>query len=85
MDKLIRGAANIPAKNVDWKHRAQFLAMCAVMMRRILVDRARARGSRGRGPDMVRVDVEHLSGNRETSLVVLHEALEAFSQVAPTG
>jgi RNA polymerase sigma factor (TIGR02999 family) len=73
----------VDVKNVDWKHRAQFLAMCAQMMRRILVDAARVRSSRRRGADVVRVDVEHLSSRRETSLVALDEALEAFSQVAP--
>jgi RNA polymerase sigma factor (TIGR02999 family) len=35
--------------SVDWKDRAHFFAVCAQMMRRILVDSARARGSRKRG------------------------------------
>src|SRR5437870_5617706 len=39
----------VDAKNVDWQHRAQFFTISAQMMRRILVDRARARGSRKRG------------------------------------
>jgi RNA polymerase sigma factor (TIGR02999 family) len=73
----------VDVKNIDWKHRAQFLAMCAQMMRRILVDAARARGSRRRGADVVWVDVEHLYSKREASLVVLDEALETFYQVAP--
>src|SRR5713101_5410214 len=36
----------VDVKNVDWQHRAQFFAISAQMMRRILVDAARARGSR---------------------------------------
>ena len=39
----------VDVKNVDWQHRAQFFAISAQMMRRILVDAARARGARKRG------------------------------------
>src|SRR6201987_2910934 len=39
----------VDVKNVDWQQRAQFFAISAQMMRRILVDAARARGSRKRG------------------------------------
>jgi hypothetical protein len=42
----------VDVKNVDWRQRAQFFAISAQMMRRILVDAARARrrqaGRRGR-------------------------------------
>jgi hypothetical protein len=36
-------------KIVDWQQRAQFFAIAAQMMRRILVNAARARGSHKRG------------------------------------
>ena len=36
----------VDVTNVEWQARAQFFAMAAQMMRRILVDAARARGSR---------------------------------------
>lgn len=39
----------IDVKNVDWQHRAQFFAISAQIMRNILVDAARARGSRKTG------------------------------------
>ena len=39
----------VDAGSVDWKDRAHFFAVCAQMMRRILVDSARARGSKKRG------------------------------------
>src|SRR6266852_9230288 len=39
----------VDVKNVDWQHRAQFFAISAQMMRRILVDAARDRGSDKRG------------------------------------
>ena len=39
----------VDVTNVEWQARAQFFAMAAQMMRRILVDAARARGSHKRG------------------------------------
>src|ERR1035438_864020 len=39
----------VDVTRVDWHERAQFFAMAAQMMRRILVDAARARGSHKRG------------------------------------
>lgn len=76
----------VDVNNIDWKQRAQFFGMCALMMRRILVDAARARGSRKRGGDVVRVDFDEgndLVGKRDAAIVALDEALEAFSKVAP--
>ena len=35
----------VDTKNVDWQRRAQFFSICAQMMRRILIDAARARGA----------------------------------------
>jgi RNA polymerase sigma-70 factor, ECF subfamily len=48
----------VDVKNVDWEHRAQFFALSAQMMRRILVDAARARGSNKRGGGVAKVNVE---------------------------
>jgi RNA polymerase sigma factor (TIGR02999 family) len=76
----------VDVKNIDWRQRAQFFGMCAQMMRRILVDAARARGSRKRGGDVVRVDFDEgqdLWGKRDAALLALDEALEAFSKAAP--
>src|SRR6516165_2076806 len=39
----------VDVQNVTWEHRAQFFAISAQMMRRILVDAARARGADKRG------------------------------------
>ena len=36
----------VDVKSVDWQHRAQFFAVAAQIMRRILVDGGRARGAR---------------------------------------
>jgi RNA polymerase sigma-70 factor (ECF subfamily) len=56
------------------------------MMRRILVDAARARGSRKRGGGVVKVNVDDtavLSPARDPSILALNDALEALSQMAP--
>ena len=76
----------VDVKNVDWQQRAQFFAITAQMMRRILVDAARARGSNKRGGGVVKVNVDEtpvLSPERNSSLVALDDALEALSRVAP--
>ena len=76
----------VDVKNVDWQQRAQFFAMSAQIMRRILVDAARARGSHKRGGDAVRVNMDEtaiLSPDRDSSLMELDGALEAFSKMAP--
>jgi hypothetical protein len=39
----------VDVTQVEWHERAQFFAMAAQMMRRILVDAARARGAHKRG------------------------------------
>jgi RNA polymerase sigma factor (TIGR02999 family) len=70
---------------VDWRQRAQFFAMAAQMMRRILVDAARARNSRKRGGGAAHVNFEEtavLAAEPDPSLVALDDALTAFSQFA---
>ena len=65
--------------------RAQFFAMAVQMMRRILVDAARARGAHKRGGGAVKVNIDEtavLSPAPERSIVALDEALTAFSQLA---
>ena len=76
----------VDVKNVDWQQRAQFFAIAAQMMRRILVDAARARGSHKRGGGAVKANVDEALGvspERDSSLVALDEALEAFTKLAP--
>jgi RNA polymerase sigma factor (TIGR02999 family) len=76
----------VDVKNVDWQQRAQFFAISAQMMRRILVDAARARGSHKRGGGAVKINVDEMqvmSPERDSSLVALDGALEAFARVAP--
>jgi RNA polymerase sigma factor (TIGR02999 family) len=76
----------VDVTKVEWQARAQFYAIAAQMMRRILVDAARKRGSRRRDgiPSKVNLDESAvLSPAPERSILALDEALTAFSQVAP--
>lgn len=76
----------VDTKDVEWQHRAQFFSICAQMMRRILVDAARARRAGKRGGGAGKVDMEiaaRLSPEGDASIVALNEALEAFAQIAP--
>ena len=76
----------VDTKHVEWQHRAQFFSICAQMMRRILVDAARARGAVKRGGGAGKVDMEvaaRLVPESDASILALHEALEAFAQIAP--
>ena len=72
--------------SVDWRERAQFYAMAAQMMRRILVDAARARGSKKRGGSVAKVNIDDtavLSPAPDRSILAVDEALTAFSHLAP--
>jgi RNA polymerase sigma factor (TIGR02999 family) len=76
----------VDVTKVDWHQRAQFFALAAQMMRRILVDAARARGAQKRGGNALKVNLDEtalLSRARDRSTLALDEALTAFSQVAP--
>jgi RNA polymerase sigma factor (TIGR02999 family) len=74
----------IEVDHADWQHRAHFYAVAAQMMRRILLDAARRRGSAKRGA--VRVDLDEipdLSAERGDQLVALDEALCRLAEVDP--
>ncbi|HWF37467.1 MAG TPA: sigma-70 family RNA polymerase sigma factor [Candidatus Acidoferrales bacterium] len=76
----------VEVTQVEWRARAQFFAMAAQMMRRILVDAARARGSHKRGGIAPKVNIDEtavLSPATDPSILALDEALTAFSEVAP--
>jgi RNA polymerase sigma factor (TIGR02999 family) len=76
----------VEVTKVEWHQRAQFFAMAAQMMRRILVDAARARGANKRGGGAVKVNFDEtalLSSAPDRSILALDEALTEFSQVAP--
>jgi RNA polymerase sigma factor (TIGR02999 family) len=76
----------VDVTSVDWQARAQFFAIAAQIMRRVLVDAARARGARRRDGTPVKVNLDEsalLSPEPDRSTLALDDALTAFSQVAP--
>ena len=76
----------VDVTSVEWHQRAQFFAMAAQMMRRILVDAARARGADKRGRGALKVNLDEtavLASAPDRSILALDDALTAFSQVAP--
>jgi RNA polymerase sigma factor (TIGR02999 family) len=76
----------VDVSKVEWHARAQFFAMAAQMMRRILVDAARARGSQKRGGLAPRLNLDEtalLLPAPDRSILALDDALTAFSQLAP--
>ncbi len=76
--------ADAPA--IEWRDRAQFFALAAQVMRRILVDAARARGAHKRGGGARHVDLDEtalVSIKEDASVLALNDALTAFAQAAP--
>jgi RNA polymerase sigma factor (TIGR02999 family) len=76
----------VDVTKVEWQARAQFFAIAAQMMRRILVDAARTRGSRRRDGIPLKVNLDEsavLSPAPDRSILALDDALTAFSQIAP--
>ena len=73
-------------QKVAWQNRAHFFAISAQVMRRILVDSARARGYQKRGGGIPKVTLDEcLIGPKEkgTDLVALDDALKALAAVDP--
>lgn len=73
----------VGTQQVNWQNRAHFLAMAARLMRRVLVDQARARGYQKRGGGAIQVTLTDALRSTEKShdLVALDEALEALAAV----
>jgi RNA polymerase sigma factor (TIGR02999 family) len=72
------------ARQVRWQDRAHFLGISARLMRRVLVDHARARGYRKRGGDAHRVTLDEglvAVPERALDVVALDRALEALAAV----
>jgi RNA polymerase sigma-70 factor, ECF subfamily len=76
----------IDVQQVNWQHRAHFLATAARLMRRILVDAARTRRAQKRGGDAVIVSLSDdvlLPCTKGHDLVALDDALEELARVDP--
>ncbi len=76
----------VDLKDVTWQNRAHFFAVSAQMMRRILVDYARARRYSKRGGEWQRVPLDEaiaVFGDRKTDVVALDDALHALAAMDP--
>src|SRR5262245_3799586 len=74
----------IEVQNVQWQNRAHFFAMAARLMRRILVDAARARGYQKRGGGVAMVSLDEaliVPAEPGEDLVALDAALVALAAV----
>jgi RNA polymerase sigma factor (TIGR02999 family) len=74
----------IDVSSASFQDRAHFFGMCALLMRRILVDWARSRGASKRGGDWRPVQLEEalvVSPETEIDLVGLDDALKALEVV----
>ena len=69
---------------VAWQNRAHFFAVCAEVMRSLLIDRARARLAKKRGGGAHQVEFDEAlsaSPSRDENLLALNEALERLASV----
>ena len=77
----------VDANDVDWKDKAHFFAVSANMMRRILVDRARAKGAEKNGGAALRLNLddapELASSSRDREMVAIDDALEVLAKMDP--
>jgi RNA polymerase sigma factor (TIGR02999 family) len=82
----------VDVNNVRWQDRAHFFGVAAQMMRRLLVDAARARASVKRGGLGARVNlttadnleqIPDMSHARDRELIAIDEALEALAKLDP--
>jgi RNA polymerase sigma factor (TIGR02999 family) len=73
-------------RGVEWQNRAHFFATASQIMRRVLVDAARARQSakRGAGARTVSIDSVQLSApDADVDVIALEEALDELAAIDP--
>ncbi len=74
----------VDQRNVQWQNRAHFFGIAAQLMRRILVDHARAKKRVKRGGSDVRVSLADATvavKGQDLDVVALDEALERLAQI----
>lgn len=74
----------IDEREMPWHNRAHFFAVCAQAMRSILVDAARARGSKKRGGGVVRVPFDEARDGSPAPGVDVLAVDEALTELAKT-
>lgn len=76
----------VDTSGVSFRDRSQFYALAAQIMRRILVDAARARGASKRGGGQGKISLEEdffASPGRDREIVALDDALDALAKEDP--
>lgn len=74
----------IDQTHVNWQNRAHFFGVAAQMMRRILIDHARAHGAGKRGHDFQKISLDEnidKAAERSAELLALDDALNALAEV----
>ena len=74
----------VDIRHVQWQDRAHFLAVCAQLMRRILIDFARSRGYQKRGGAALHVNFDEklvIRNEPDFNLVALDDALNRLAQM----
>jgi len=74
----------VDIRRVEWQDRAHFLAVCAQLMRRILIDFARSRGYQKRGGAAPHVNFEEalvVTAQSDFNLVALDDALNRLAKM----
>jgi RNA polymerase sigma factor (TIGR02999 family) len=73
--------------SMSWQNRAQFFGVAAQLMRRILVDHARAHIADKRRGDRVCVSLRNIAdfgAEPDEDLLALHDALDKLAEIDPT-
>jgi len=73
----------IDAGRVRWQDRAHFFAIAAQLMRRVLVDDARKRNFKKRGPEFTRISLDEAmvwAPERDAEIIALDEALQRLTE-----
>ena len=76
----------IQQHNTRWQNRAQFYGVAAQLMRRILVDHARAHYATKRGGDRINVSLKNIGAFGEqpdADLLALHDVLNRLAEIDP--
>ncbi|HYK37810.1 sigma-70 family RNA polymerase sigma factor [Alloacidobacterium sp.] len=71
---------------IDWQGRQHFIVVAANVMRRVLVDHARAHHAERRGGQLQRVELKEelaISEKRSSEVLALHEALNHLDELNP--
>lgn len=76
----------IDQDKVHWRNRAQFFAISAQFMRRILIDHARSRGRAKRGSDVAKISLDEtllIPEQQAEELISIDEALTRLAEFDP--